>query len=103
MLGNIQDGEYTADEFAKLAKHWGEMKGFGLNFQFSPFSPFADNDLNPKKDTVGAAKFAELHELFGDAPVLEQANIAAYRAKLEQARDLLKDAYDFDENDVLGW
>ncbi|MBQ4850961.1 DUF4856 domain-containing protein [Pseudoalteromonas sp. MMG012] len=100
---NIEDGEYTADEFASLAKHWGEMKGFGLNFQFSPFSPFADNDLNPKKDSVGPAKFAELHTLFGDAPVLVQADIAAYKTKLEQAREILKVAYDFNEDNVLGW
>ena len=29
-----------ASNFTTMAKHWGEMKGFGLALQFSPASPF---------------------------------------------------------------
>ena len=34
------------DNFKDLAKHWGEMKGFALGLQFSPWSPFAADKLS---------------------------------------------------------
>ena len=49
-------------------------------------------------------KFAMLHELIGDAPVLSDASgkaIADYKAKLTEAKALLGDTYGFDE-DLLG-
>ncbi|MFY8349859.1 DUF4856 domain-containing protein [Pseudoalteromonas sp. SSM20] len=103
-IENIEDGEYTSAEFADYAKHWGEMKGFALNFQFSPFSPFADHALNPKKDTVGPAQFVDMHELFGDMPVLAGADeFAKYKAKLIAARDILDNAYDFADANSENW
>ena len=103
-IENLEDGEYTSAEFADYAKHWGEMKGFALNFQFSPYSPFADHDANPKKDTIGEAKFVELHELMGDKPVMGSADeFTAYKAKLIAARDILADAYDFVEENAANW
>ncbi|MGB0858896.1 MAG: DUF4856 domain-containing protein [Pseudoalteromonas spongiae] len=103
-IENIEDGEYTSAEFADYAKHWGEMKGFALNFQFSPFSPFANHELNPKKDTVGEAKFVEVHELFGDMPVLAGADeFINYKAKLIAARDILDNAYDFADANSENW
>ncbi|WP_372767061.1 DUF4856 domain-containing protein [Pseudoalteromonas sp.] len=103
-IENIEDGEYTSAEFADYAKHWGEMKGFALNFQFSPFSPFANHALNPKKDTVGPTQFVEMHDLFGDMPVLAGADeFANYKAKLIAARDILDNAYDFADANSENW
>ncbi|ATC94004.1 DUF4856 domain-containing protein [Pseudoalteromonas tunicata] len=89
--------------YSDYAKHWAEMKGFALNFQFSPYSPFSDSALNPKKDTVGAAQFAQLHALLQDAPVLNAEKIEAYKADLATARNLLQQAYEFDELITNNW
>lgn len=87
-------------KFLDHAKHWGELKGFALGLQFNPRSPVTD------------AKFEELHDLLGDAPVLATATpaeIAAYKADLIAARKLLADAYGFpaanlgDDKGVGGW
>lgn len=103
-IENIEDGEYTSAEFANYAKHWGEMKGFALNFQFNPYSPFANHESNPKKDTVGEAKFVEMHDLFGDMPVLADADaFAQYKAQLIAARDILDDAFDFEDANSENW
>jgi hypothetical protein len=104
-IENIKDGEYTTDEFADYAKHWGEMKGFGLNFQFSPFSPFAESDLNPQKAEFGEAKFVEVHTLMRDTPVVKGTSdeFAAYVADLEKARDILSAAYGFAEENAKNW
>ncbi len=104
--GDIDDiiaGNYDSAQFEAYAKHWGEMKGFALNFQFSPYSPFADSELNPKKDTVGAAKFVELHELMKDKPVIATDGADAYKADLVKARDLLTSAYNFNADNAIGW
>jgi hypothetical protein len=77
--------------FSDLAKHWSELKGFAMNFQFNPNSP------------VDADKFAELHDLIGMAPVLTAADVPAYKTKLATARTLLKDAYGFDDENVTKW
>ncbi|MEQ3513578.1 DUF4856 domain-containing protein [Pseudoalteromonas sp. BZB3] len=104
-IENLKDGEYTTDEFATYAKHWGEMKGFALNFQFSPFSPFAEDDLNPKKADFGEAKFVEVHTLMGDKPLVTGTTeeFEAYAEKLRQARDILAEAYDFAEENAKNW
>lgn len=91
----------TADyKFLDHAKHWGELKGFALGLQFNPRSPVTD------------AKFTELHDLIGDAPVLATADAAAitnYKTRLIAARKLLADAYGFpaanlgDDKGVGGW
>ncbi len=73
--------------FADHAAHWSELKGLALGFQFNPRSP------------LDGARFAQLHTLLGDAPVLATATPAerdGYRTKLLEARALLGAAYGFD-------
>ena len=83
------DEEYS---FMTHAKHWGEMKGFALSFQFNPRSP------------VSAEAFARVHELFGIAPALRgDANFDDYRTGLLEARSILGAAYDFDDTDIETW
>ena len=111
-------GAYVAPNFADLAnfknvaKHWGEMKGFALGLQFSPFSPFRDGSV--EGITVDSLK--RVLSLMGDAPVLAdgsqagvaptdgaQAAIDAYIDDLMEARDILEMAYGFDPAVVAGW
>ena len=96
-LAVIKTGEFTADQFATYAKHWGEMKGFALNLQFSPYSPFAHSA------TVANADFVSLHTLFKDAPVLDASAVEVYQSDLIQARDILQAAYNFDADTVADW
>jgi hypothetical protein len=84
--------------FLDHAKHWSEMKGFMLSFQFNPRSPLT------------RARFIELHAKLGDAPVLpHQAGFAEYKAALLAARDIVREAYQFspanmgNENGQGGW
>ena len=80
----------------QTAKVWSEMKGFALGFQFNPHSPLL-------------ADFDEIHSLFGDAPVLADGAVDAYRADLIAARALIGAAYGFatenlgDANGENGW
>lgn len=78
-------------DFATHAKHWSEMKGFALNFQFNPRTP------------VSAEDFAKVHELMGMAPELSADGVEAYKAKLLEARDILQNAYGFDAENVANW
>jgi hypothetical protein len=81
--------------FADHAKHWSELKGFALSFQFNPRSPMSEED------------FTALHAAIGDAPVGASPTLPsddpAYRTQLIDARTLIGDAYDFDEANILGW
>ncbi len=86
-------GEFGTEaySFGDHAKHWSEMKGFALAFQFSRFSSFSD------------AEFAELHDLLGQAPVLSDAGetaIADYKADLLAARTLVGEAMGFDADNL---
>ncbi|MCJ8277850.1 MAG: DUF4856 domain-containing protein, partial [Bdellovibrionales bacterium] len=67
----------TADySFKALAKHWGEMKGFALTFQFNPYSSVSVDD------------FKTMHALMKDAPVLpNQDGVEQYIQDLYKARD----------------
>ena len=90
-MGKYGMADYS---FATHAKHWAEMKGFALGFQFNPHS-LVDNDT-----------FDKLHEHFGDAPVLGREGTTKtdeYIVKLKSARDLLKTAFSFDTQDVEKW
>ena len=84
-------------DFATMAKHFSELKGFALGLQFNPYSPIAGNDEEK------FAKFLELHTLIKDAPVFEAADIAAYQVDLRAARNLLQDVYGLDADIVAGW
>ena len=80
--------------FAGVAKHWSELKGFSLGFQFNPASPVSDED------------FASFHQLIGDSPILADAGeeaVTDYVVDLETARDLLCGVYGFDEENCLNW
>lgn len=81
--------------FADHAKHWSELKGFALGFQFNPRSPIAADD------------FAALHASIGDAPVGASpdtpVNDETYRAALVDARTRIGDAYDFDDANLTSW
>ncbi len=76
--------------FTDMAKHWGEMKGYSLCFQFSPNGPA----------NTGGLDFAALQDLLGTAPVWDDA---AYVDALLDARTLIGNAYGFDPSDVENW
>ena len=103
----------SLDNFKNLAKHWSEMKGFALGLQFSPLSPFRTTDSASSVDDLKM-----ILAYMGDAPVLAngtqlgqdysegataQERVAAYKAKLLDARDMLKSAYGFAQVNVEGW
>ena len=111
-------GDYQApnfvdlDNFLDMAKHWGEMKGFALGLQFSPFSPFRDGSV----EGIDVADLSTVLDLMGDAPVLAdgsqagvpptgtaQEAIDAYVADLIAARSTLQTAYEFDAENVENW
>ena len=111
-------GEYQAPDFASLgnfktmAKHWGEMKGFALALQFSPYSPFRDGSV----EGIDLDDLKRVLDLMGDAPVLADGSqggipvsgsaedaIAAYLSDLQTARDVLEEAYEFDPSVVASW
>ncbi|WP_076417084.1 DUF4856 domain-containing protein [Colwellia sp. UCD-KL20] len=77
--------------FADAAKHFSELKGFALGLQFNPHSPITDT------------QFEEFHTLIGDAPELDSAEVAAYQAKLIQARNILAAALSFNAENVESW
>lgn len=87
VLQHMENFDTTRYNFADHAKHWSEMKGLALGFQFNPRSPLSDD------------KFAELHARLGQAPVLPNQSaqaIAEYRQALLAAREILRVAYQFD-------
>ena len=112
-MDGFEDGSFAdLDNFKNLAKHWGEMKGFALGLQFSPFSPFRDGSV----DGITVDSLKEVLSLMGDAPVLADgsqggvmpegsASDAAmdYTADLLEARDILEKAYGFDHDVVMNW
>ena len=88
----LADMDAAPYDFLKHAKHWGELKGFALSFQFNPHSKLSD------------AKFAEFHTKVGTKPALPgDANFEAYKTDLTDARTILKDAYEFADDDVTNW
>jgi len=97
------------DNFKDLAKHWGEMKGFALGLQFSPWSPFA-------ADKTERDKLKTILSDMGDGPVLADGSqagvaptgtaaeaIAAYKTKLEAARATMAEAYGFSDELAAAW
>ncbi|MBW2463766.1 MAG: DUF4856 domain-containing protein [Deltaproteobacteria bacterium] len=88
-LGTCGGDDYS---FADHAKHWSELKGFALSFQYNPRSPW-----NAGSD------FAALHVAIGDSPVLCDGDTTAHDAALLAARDSVRDAYGFDATDAENW
>ena len=113
MDGFTADGEFAdVANFTDLAKHWGELKGFALSLQFSPYSPFRDGTV----DGITLDDLKALLANLGDAPVLADgsqngvapsgtaaAAISAYRSKLESVRNILTTAYGFDTEVAQNW
>lgn len=80
------------ETFAALAAHWSEMKAFALGLQFNPRMTLTDQ------------QFADFHAAVGQQPVLPgEDGFQAYRDDLVAARDLIGDAYGFDDADVANW
>jgi hypothetical protein len=87
-----------AYDYLDHIKYWAEMKAYGLAAQFNRNTPM----------TTG--QFAELHGIFGDAPVLcDDPALEGHKAALRRARMVLATAYGFapgllgDENGIGGW
>jgi hypothetical protein len=79
-------------QFYDHAKHWSELKGFALSFQFNRRSPMT------------AEQFAALHAAIGTAPALPgAANFDAYRQGLVDIRGVVGTVYGFDATDVETW
>jgi hypothetical protein len=79
--------------YASHAKHWSELKGFGLGLQFNPHGKSLD-------------VFGDFHMKVGDSPVLATATQPErddYKATLLAARDALGAAMSFDEELVQAW
>lgn len=107
VIDDSVEGTFTSvDHFQNLAKHWSEMKGFALGLQFNPHSPFrTSTDVNIMDLQMVLA-------WMGDAPVLAdgtqlgqpyEGGVAGYEANLLQARAILQQAYDFDQENVENW
>lgn len=77
-----------------LAKHWSEMKGFGLGLQFNPYSDLTDSE------------FEQIHAYFQDAPVFDDAapaDVEDYIADLKAARTILQEALGFEASTITTW
>jgi hypothetical protein len=72
------------------AKHWSELKGFALSLQFSPLAK------------ISTVQLTQVHTLIGEAPATLD-NATAFKADLEDARDILESAYGFNADVVAGW
>ena len=104
-IGNFSDGKFAdTSNFNNYTKHWGEMKGFALGLQFSPWSPFASGE--------GRSNLKLILSRMGDAPVMPdgtQAGIAysggtaGYISMMQGNRTILQEAYGFDEAVAAAW
>jgi hypothetical protein len=100
LLQDMETFNTASYSFYDQAKHWSELKGFALSFQFNPRKKISDAD------------FANLHAKIGDAPVLPTASaaeIAAYKTALIEARGILAASYSInamnigDDKGENGW
>lgn len=104
-LADMDDFGTSAYSYAAHAAHWSEMKGYSLGLQFNPRSPMLQDN-----DSDGTEDFEQFQNLLDDRPVLpdgtqggQSADIQQYRDDLKAARDLMKQAYGFTEDDVQNW
>jgi hypothetical protein len=78
--------------FPALAKHYGELKGFALAFQFNPNSVMTRD------------QFLELHRLVRDFPVrADLEDTTSFQADLVKARELLTRVYKFSPITAENW
>ena len=89
---NAAEADY---DFYTHAKHWSELKGFALSFQFNRLSP------------ITAENFARLHTLIGQQPVLPGAataeELSQYETDLLEARQIIGEGFGFTDEDVANW
>jgi hypothetical protein len=88
-LEPLKNGEEF--DFKTIAKHFSELKGFALGLQFNPFSK------------LSSADFIKVHDLIGTKPVLAITDIEQYQEDLIVARDILRDALEYDAVNVANW
>jgi hypothetical protein len=90
MEGNIGEvsGELSQGDVGEDA--WGEAKAFAWNLQF-----YSDELSESQLDT--------LHELIGNDPPYGELTADEYAADLEEATQILADAYGFDDSNVQAW
>lgn len=90
-LKDLAAAEAGELEFPELAAHFSELKAFSLGLQLNPRARLAGED------------FATFHAKIGSRPVLPDEGaqaVAAYKAKLLEARALLQKAYGFADANV---
>jgi hypothetical protein len=90
-LDKLGATDYSSGDYANLAKHWSELKGFSLNLQFNPHTPMSD------------AQFAMMQTNIGMKPVLTKDEVAAYKTKLDEVNTMLQEVYNFDAQNVEKW
>jgi hypothetical protein len=130
VLGDMAKFDTDEYSYASHAKHWGELKGFALGLQFNPWSPLHEvlpeycYDMGTHEVTEGMSEedctaagglhtpestgFVRLHSKIGDAPVLSNnpdgmAAIMSYQGSLGTAKNVIKDAFGFSDEDVTNW
>lgn len=74
-------------------KHWSEMKGFLIGLQFG----------SNKYQLISTQDLVTLHNLVGAQPEVNPGNVTAYKAQLDQAAELLRTIYNFDQQNVNNW
>jgi plastocyanin len=90
-LGDYDNFGTDTFSYSDLAKHWSELKGFVVSLQFNRRSPLTDE------------QHEQVNTLIKDAPVLTADDLDAYKADLVTARDILRDAYEFDAENAANW
>lgn len=80
----LRDLQADATDYATVAKHWSELKGFTLALQFNP------------RMALTSAQFETLHQYIGDQVRVEPA----YLTDLVAARSILAQAYTIDPANV---
>jgi hypothetical protein len=74
--------------FEEYAKVWSELRGFAIGLQYNPRSPIYDSADN-------TADFAMALEKIREMPETTVADLADYKAELEEARELFDTIYGF--------
>ena len=100
-IGDI-DGTWSGTEAAACtadtdlcqaySKQWSEMRAFAMALNFNSMKTIPNGILNT------------VYDYLGTAPVFPgEGDVAAYKANLLLARDLLQSAYGFSDATVAGW
>jgi hypothetical protein len=94
LIAETQSTGTVEYDFSEIAKHWSQVKGYALGFQFNPRKRMTD------------AEFLALHDAIGMRPATaddDPVTRAVYIQGLQDVRDLLGSIYDFEPADVEGW